>query len=246
MKKFIFEYFNFTRKERNGVLIITILILIFSVLPFLLPLFISHKQYSHAGFEKEISALKIKQADSADERQGYFSRNYRRPAFHNAHTPSTPYLRYPESNDPKEEYKPFERKRSELKPFDINTADTSAFIALPGIGNKLANRIISFREKLGGFYKIEQVAETYGLQDSVFQKIKSKLLATNPVLKQLDINTAGPDELKQHPYIRYILANAIVQYRTQHGNFNSVSDIKRIQIVTDEIFDKLAPYLTVK
>ena len=32
---------------------------------------------------------------------------------------------------------------------DINLADTTALIALPGIGSKLAARIISFRDKLG-------------------------------------------------------------------------------------------------
>ncbi|MFL5808026.1 MAG: ComEA family DNA-binding protein, partial [Flavisolibacter sp.] len=41
----------------------------------------------------------------------------------------------------------------------INEADTSAFIALPGIGSKLAERIILFREKLGGFYSVDQISE---------------------------------------------------------------------------------------
>ena len=63
---------------------------------------------------------------------------------------------------------------------------------------------------------------------------------------QLNINTASVDELKLHPYIRYALANAIVQYRTQHGKFTGISDIKRIMIVTEELYTKLAPYLTVQ
>ena len=42
---------------------------------------------------------------------------------------------------------------------DINLADTSAWIALPRIGSKLATRIVNFREKLGGFYAISQVAD---------------------------------------------------------------------------------------
>jgi DNA uptake protein ComE-like DNA-binding protein len=50
--------------------------------------------------------------------------------------------------------------------------------------------------------------------------------------------------MKSHPYLRYNLANAIVQYRTQHGNFFSVADIKKIMLVTEEIFNKAAPYLT--
>lgn len=129
---------------------------------------------------------------------------------------------------------------------DINTADTSAFIALPGIGSKLAQRIISFREKLGGFYSTEQLSETYGLPDSTFQKIKPVLRAGQTAVRQLNINSAAVDELKQHPYIRYSLANAIVQYRNQHGNFNSVEEIKKIMLVTEEMYSKAAPYLKVQ
>jgi len=147
------------------------------------------------------------------------------------------------------ESRPYEKKENKsdnyrIIPFDINTADTSAFIALPGIGGKLANRIIAFRDKLGGFYKVEQVAETFALPDSVFQKIKTSLKLADPKIKQININTANADEMKVHPYIRYALANAIVQYRGQHGRFTSVNDIKRIMIVTEELYNKLSPYLT--
>lgn len=130
---------------------------------------------------------------------------------------------------------------------DINTADTAAFIALPGIGSKLSQRIVNFREKLGGFYKVEQIGETYGLADSTFQKIKPFLkINTNSAVRQLNINTATIDEMKSHPYLRYALASAIVQYRAQHGNYLAVADIKRIMTVTGEIFIKLAPYLSVQ
>jgi competence ComEA-like helix-hairpin-helix protein len=128
---------------------------------------------------------------------------------------------------------------------DINAADTSAFIALPGIGSKLAQRIIGFRDKLGGFYKTEQVAETFGLQDSAFQKIKARLVLNNTAVKQLNINTASLDELKAHPYLRYAIANAIVQYRSQHGNFSSIHDLKNIILITEDIFSKAAPYLKI-
>jgi competence ComEA-like helix-hairpin-helix protein len=128
---------------------------------------------------------------------------------------------------------------------DINAADTTAFISLPGIGSKLAQRIISFRDKLGGFYSVEQLKETYGLPDSVFQKIKPKLILANTALKPININNATVDEMRSHPYLKYTLANAITQYRTQHGNFSSVADIKKIMIITDEIFNKVAPYLTI-
>ena len=156
--------------------------------------------------------------------------------------PAADYDKYPNS----EKGKTFEKSKYTISTVDINNADTSAFIALPGIGSQLAARIITFREKLGGFYKVDQVAETYGLPDSTFQKIKSKLVITKSDVKKLDINTATGDELKVHPYLRYNIANAIVQYRLQHGNFSGVSDIKKIMLITDEIYNKAAPYLTVK
>jgi competence ComEA-like helix-hairpin-helix protein len=133
-----------------------------------------------------------------------------------------------------------------IQPIDINSADTTAFISLPGIGSKLAQRIINFREKLGGFYAIDQVSETFGLPDSTFQKIKSRLTLTNLQVKKININTASLDEMKAHPYIRYPIANAILQYKTQHGNFSFVNDLKKIMLVTEDIYKKVEPYIAVE
>jgi len=126
---------------------------------------------------------------------------------------------------------------------DINTADTSELIALPGIGSKLASRIIHFRDKLGGFYSVSQVGETFGLPDSTFQKIKPYLKLDNAIHRKININKASLEELKAHPYIRYNLASPIIAYRDQHGSFVRVEDIRKVFVVTDEIYDKIAPYL---
>jgi competence ComEA-like helix-hairpin-helix protein len=65
-------------------------------------------------------------------------------------------------------------------------------------------------------------------------------------LKKININTATKDEMKIHPYIRWNLANVIVAYRDQHGSFNSVDDLKKITLISEEIFGKILPYLTVQ
>ncbi len=127
---------------------------------------------------------------------------------------------------------------------DINTADTAGLIALPGIGSKLALRIVTFREKLGGFISVDQIAETYGLSDSTFQVIKPRLQCAHTGVKTININTAEASTLKTHPYIKWNLANALCNYRQQHGNFNSIDDLKKIDLVTDEVFKKLSPYLS--
>jgi competence protein ComEA len=129
---------------------------------------------------------------------------------------------------------------------DINTADTSAFIALPGIGSKLAARIVNFRDKLGGFYSVNQVAETFGLPDSTFQKIKQYIKLENVSVKKININTVTVDELKAHPYIKWSIANPIVAYRSEHGAFQKIEDIKKVMAVTEEVYKKLAPYLTLE
>lgn len=73
-----------------------------------------------------------------------------------------PYIRIAANDNPvsettytQQETKPLRPVASRYAVIDINTADTTAFISLPGIGSKLASRIVNFRDKLGGvpFYK---------------------------------------------------------------------------------------------
>lgn len=139
---------------------------------------------------------------------------------------------------------PYEKRERNFSIPDVNSADTSALIALPGIGSKLAARIATFRDKLGGFYSVNQIAETYGLPDSTFEKIKPFLQINTASVKKLNINTVTKDELKVHPYIKWNLANAIVEYRNQHGRYNSLEELKRIVLIDEATFEKIVPYLS--
>lgn len=126
---------------------------------------------------------------------------------------------------------------------DINTADTSAWSGFPGIGQKLALRIVNYREKLGGFHSPDQVGETWTLPDSTFRKIRPWLQYAAVALRKIRINEATVEELKQHPYLRWNLANAIVQYRQQHGAFRSAADLQGIILLTPLLITKIAPYI---
>jgi competence protein ComEA len=159
-----------------------------------------------------------------------------------------PYVVIEQTTYPKNEYannsytQP--AKKSTPIAIDVNMADTTTLIALPGIGSKLAQRIIAYRDKLGGFYSANQVAEVYGIQDSVFQKIKTRLNVSTGSFTPLNINTVSLEKLKAHPYCRFAIANAIINYRNQHGNFTNVDELKKIMLVTNEVFLKLSPYLS--
>jgi competence protein ComEA len=128
---------------------------------------------------------------------------------------------------------------------DINNADSVILEKLPGIGSRLAGRIIHFRDKLGGFYSIDQVGETYGLPDSTFSLIKSFLaLGTKPVAT-ININQADVARLRQHPYINWATANGIVRYREQHGAYQSLEDLSNISIISGDQLRRLIPYLSI-
>lgn len=161
------------------------------------------------------------------------------------YTRLAPYIRIPADTMPYN--RPVKKYDKPARQFiNINTADTTAWMALPGIGSKLASRIVHFREKLGGFYTVDQIGETYGLTDSTFQLIKPRLQCAPGAIQKININTADVSTLKQHPYIKWPLANAIVQYRQQHGAFRSVEDLQQIAVVTPEWYHKIAAYLVVE
>lgn len=316
-KRWIDEYFSFTKKERTAVLTLLFLILLVGVLPALIPKKINKPDKAvMLQFEQELGRLKPILKDSFHSSGYTKSASAYSPAYHPTTPPAIPFYfdpntlsaegwmklgvkektartiqhylekggRFKKQEDiakiyglrdgeaerllpyvrfaepPKNEkhypdkeasYHPYTPARP-LKPsyadllIDINRTDTTTLQLLPGIGSRLAARIINFRDKLGGFYAIEQVAETYGLPDSTFQKIKSHLQAPSPKLTTLNLNTAEAEQLKQHPYIRWNGANGIVQYRRQHGLFKTREDLLQVATIPPELLRKLLPYITIE
>ena len=157
-----------------------------------------------------------------------------------------PYVRIPSPDIQTKNEEDIRRSKKQITELNINIAKPDEWKMLDGIGEGYARRIVQFREKLGGFYKVEQVAETFGLPDSVFQKIKPQLVITSGPYGTIDLNSVVSDELKKHPYIDYRTAKNIISYRNQHGNFQSVNDLQKIGNIDDALFQKISPYLIVK
>ncbi len=128
---------------------------------------------------------------------------------------------------------------------DINTATADQLMQIPGIGHSLPFRIINYRDKLGGFWDLLQLKQTYGMTDSIFQLIIPFLKTEPSTCKKININTATDFELSQNPVISKDIAKAIVIYRNQHGSFIRLDDIKRIVFITEEVYSKIVPYLTI-
>ncbi|MEQ1746342.1 MAG: helix-hairpin-helix domain-containing protein [Saprospiraceae bacterium] len=138
-------------------------------------------------------------------------------------------------------------KAAEPSNIDVNSAAAQDWQQLPGIGAARAGQIVRFREKLGGFVRIEQVAETFGLPDSVFQTIQPYLRVEAPLLAKINLNTATEAELNNHPYINFKQAKLIAAYREQHGAFTKPQDIQRIAALSDKDWlSRIMPYLSVE
>ena len=58
---------------------------------------------------------------------------------------------------------------------NINTADAQELCTLPGIGSARAGDIIAYREKNGGFERIEDIMKVSGIKESAFEKLKDKI-----------------------------------------------------------------------
>jgi competence protein ComEA len=154
-----------------------------------------------------------------------------------------PYVQISRSVE-REKKEQFNIKSPAAKQIDVNAASQEEWESLRGIGPGMANRIIKFRDKLGGFISIGQVGQTYGLPDSTFQQIKGRLhIGVTPV-RLLNINQLSAEELSKHPYIHYKAARAIVQYREQHGKYHSADEIKKIESLTSDVLLRLEPYIT--
>lgn len=137
------------------------------------------------------------------------------------------------------------QKKTNTLIVDINNADTSELKKLKGIGSAYSKRIVKYREALGGFIKIEQLKEVYGISEDIYNQNITLLSLTNSHINQININSADIETLKQHPYIDWNTAKTIVAYRKSHGNYKDVKDIKQIHLITEEIYTKIAPYLTI-
>lgn len=134
--------------------------------------------------------------------------------------------------------------KSVLKVIELNGADTTELDLIKGIGMTFANRIVKYRNRIGGFYKKEQLMEVFGIDSVKYLEIKDQIRIDETQIRKININTAQVEDFKNNPYIRYKQVNAIVQYRKQHGNYKTIADLGQIAILTPETIALLKPYLT--
>jgi competence ComEA-like helix-hairpin-helix protein len=129
---------------------------------------------------------------------------------------------------------------------ELNSADTFELQRLRGIGPAFARRIVKYRERLGGFIAASQLLEIWGMDTSKFNAIRDHLTVNPDSIHKIDLNTVTFKGLMSHPYFPFESTKAIMLYRKDHKRFTSVSELKKISIISDSAYRKMREYIRVE
>jgi len=209
------DWFGFTRRERRSSFILLIIICIVAGLKYLVP---------ERRLELEEISLE--------------------PVIVNNVTYSGNFISQDNVRDEKQEI----RKRDKIVPgriirIELNTCDSATLVALPGIGPVLSVRIIKYRNLIGGYVRVDQLREVYGLPEETFNLISSKLTADPAIIRKISINTADYSILARHPYFKKNEVSAILKYRELKGSIESIDEMLRNNLISEETAGKLRDYL---
>ena len=151
---------------------------------------------------------------------------------------------YPErfQNSPNQES--FKKQAKQITLINLNTADTTEFMKIYGIGAFYAKQIIRYREKLGGYLTKEQLFEVWKMTPEAYDKIKDHVFISEKDVKRININSVTIEELKVHPYLKWNQANSIVKMRMQRNGFKNIEELKESVLIDSETYEKLFPYLS--
>jgi len=146
----------------------------------------------------------------------------------------SPYFKFPDwVKNKKENYKSFEKKdfakTEKITVIDINMATKEDLMKVNGIGDKISERILEQKMKLGAFVSMEQMNDIWGLSPEVIEKLNTSFTVKSSVNAiKININNASIKELSQFPFFRYALAKEIVIYRSMNGDIK-IEDLTKIK-----------------
>ena len=122
----------------------------------------------------------------------------------------------------------------------LNEADTSQLKRVPGIGSGLAKMIVAYRDKLGGFTHLEQLQEI----PHVDTCLNKWFVVKGVPFRMIRVNKDGLEKLRNHPYMDFYKARAILEYRRKRGKIKGLSRLSLFEEFTEKDLRRLTPYLS--
>jgi competence protein ComEA len=158
--------------------------------------------------------------------------------------------------------RPTERERIIVVAVDLNSASKSDILQLPGVGEKMADRILASRDAGNGLRGVKGVGNsryealkphlTSGQNE---QFIKSPGDAAAPAMSsrreskkglppgvKIDVNHATSEELQKLEGIGPVMAAKIIEERNK-GPFRSPDDLRRVKGIGPKTMEKIRPFL---
>jgi competence protein ComEA len=135
---------------------------------------------------------------------------------------------------------------SESALVEINGCDSITLDKLPGIGKFLAARIVKYRDRLGGFIRLDQLKEVYGLKAETYSGLCPRLRIDTTLVHKLKLNSIVYGELRKHPYITPFQAKSLIKYRELRGNFKEDADLELNNLFSKEDLTKIKPYISLE
>jgi DNA uptake protein ComE-like DNA-binding protein len=146
---------------------------------------------------------------------------------------------------PEKTYTDYAKTEKKVIRVELNSSSKEEIMELPGVGAYIAERIVNMRERLGGFILKEQLLEIKKIDLELYNKIENLLLVDRTKIIRLNINTASAEELKNHPYLNWNIANSIVKMRVQKGGtYKNLEELLDSVLIDRELFEKIKPYLS--
>lgn len=139
--------------------------------------------------------------------------------------------------------KSYPDKFVELTPVELNSADTALLRKIPGIGSGFAAMVINYRQQLGGYYRVEQLKELRGVSDSLYAQWEPWFYIDLSLISRLSVNKAGITRLRNHPYLDFYQAKAIVELRKQYDRIEGWHELSLLEEFGREDIIRLTPYL---
>ena len=162
----------------------------------------------------------------------------------------SPYFKFPDwvTNKSATSYKKFQtyptKEKVAIIQKDINAATKEDLIAVYGIGEKTAEKILIEKEKFGAFVSMEQFQFIWGISPEAIEDLQKRFFVKNTsTITKIAINELSIKELAKFPYFNYTLAKEIVIYRSMNNGIKEIADLTKIKGMPNEKIKIIALYL---